>query len=215
MVIKRTFATKLEAVDAFGLSNELLRPRGFQLGKGTPPRSQSWSRGAQPGENAKSVFKVPQTIELEFDKNRVNVTATAEASGRKATSAQRMLTAYAQGLELLLSSGATPEAAGAMAKAAEKAIRIGSIRKIASVCAIALAVVGGGGYAMTMVKGFPSPMKWLSSKSAAKGSASTSGASASSHADASGSKTRKSPPVIVVRKAGAQTSAAKASDPNP
>ena len=40
MIVKRTFVTKLEPVDAFGLSNELLRPRGLVLDKGNPPRAQ-------------------------------------------------------------------------------------------------------------------------------------------------------------------------------
>lgn len=195
MLVKRTFGTKLEAVDAFGLSNELLRPRGFQLGNGNPPKSQSWRRGGPPGTKSRSALKAPASIELEFNNGRVNLTATAEVASGKTAVATHLLSAYAQALELLLSTGATPDSASAMCKAAERAIKLKSVRKLASIGVIVFAVLGGGIYAMTSVKSFPNPLKLISGKSSKSGD----------KAQAEASKAKKSPPVIVVRKAGAQT----------
>jgi hypothetical protein len=200
MVVKRTFVTKLEPVDAFGLANELLRPRGFRLDKGTPPRSQQWRRGVEAGTNARSVFQANQTIDVEFDRGRVNVTATADISGRKAVHAQNMLTSYAEALERLMASGESPAVAGKLPRRTEGAIRRAVLGRTLSVCVIVLAVLGGAGYAVTSMPNFPSPLKWFSS---AKGGL------------ADGKKKSGSPPVVIVRRAGAQSNAAKSSDQSP
>jgi hypothetical protein len=197
---KRTFTTKLEPVDAFGLANELLRPRGFTLGNGNPPRNQSWRRGDDSGKKSRSIFKAPQTIEVEFDRGRVNVTATANVSGKKSTKAQGMMAGYAEALERLMSLGEKPAVAGRAAKRAEAAIKKAAMRRSLSVCIILLGVFGGGGYVLTTMKDkIPSPMKWFSG----------SGKFADGKPKKSGSA-----PVVVVRKAGAQTSATP-KDQNP
>ena len=190
MIVKRTFVTKLEPVDAFGLSNELLRPRGFVLDKGTPPRSQAWRRGVEPGQKSKNLFDARQTIEMEFSHGRVNVTASATVSGRDGIRAQKMLTSYAEALEHLLTSGHTPEVAGLIPKQVEGSLRRAKLTRTLSVCGALAAVLIGGIAALKFMPGnVPSSLRWL-----------TGGL-------ADGKKKPHTPPVVVVRRAGEEASA--------
>jgi hypothetical protein len=205
VVIKRSFSTKLQPVEAFGLSNEVLRPVGFELGKANPPRSQEWRRGGGTGSKAGSLRNTPLAIEIEVERNRVNLTAKAEVAERSAGTAKNMLSAFAQALELVLAEGASPEAVRALMRNAEHPPRTGSKRTLVSVCVIVFSVLGGGFYFATTMKSVPGPVKWVLAKFATGGKSPDKGHAATSGEGGSSDKPKKSPPVIVVRRAGAQT----------
>lgn len=194
MIVKRTFSTKLDPIQSFGLSNEILRPRGFQLGAGNPPRSQTWTRGGAPGKVSSNLKSAHTSIELEIDRTRVNFTATADVSEAKAAAAGRVFSGLAQALELLLGAGGSPAAAAEMARRAERGGGgAGSKRSpLVAVCVIILAVLGGGAF-LAMDKNPPAPVRWVMTQ--------VSGLT-KSQADGSSSKPKKTPPVVIVRKAG-------------
>lgn len=213
MVIKRSFSTKFQPIEAFGLSNEVLRPAGFELGKANPPKSQAWRRGGEPGLKSKSLRHAALSIELDIERNRVNLSATADVNERTAAAAKDLLTAYAQALELVLAEGATPEAARALVKNAEREPKTGSMRMLVSVCVIIVSVLGGGVYIATTLKSVPPPVRWVLAKfSSGK---LTAGDQQAGSPDAGGSsgKAKKVSPIVVVRRAGAQTNAQPQTEP--
>ena len=194
MVVKRTFTTQLEPPEAFAKANELLRPRGFDLEKGNHDRAKKWRRGLEPGKKSRNLFKAPQEVDVEFDRGRVNVTATCAVSGRSMVHAQRLMTAYAESVEKLLSVGVTPKEAAKGPKRAEANIRSALFRRSLSLCTILVGILAGAGYIFTHPKDFPLPAKLFSSSSGTGGQA----------AAKPSTKAGKSAPVITVRKAGVE-----------
>jgi hypothetical protein len=123
VVIEHVFVTTLEAPDALRLASEFLTSGGFlvqgqpgfQLGGWT---SLEVARGKSNAARARSIEDLPQRVKVEWDRGRVTVAAYIQAYQRAFLSVgsgvelpahspkvrlhAQLMTAIAQGLELLL-----------------------------------------------------------------------------------------------------------------
>ena len=157
MNVEHTFVTKFESVEAFGLSNELLRPRGFTPEDGNPSRSQEWRRAGN--KNARSVRRLPQTLRVEQDRGRVNVRVTMEVSGRRVMAAQKLMMSYARSLEALLAEKKPVKTAGLIADSAERGIQGSEIKSVLRTCVAVVVILAGAGVAYALATGRALPFK--------------------------------------------------------
>ena len=132
MVIEHVFVTTLEAPDALRLASEFLTAGGFAVqGQGAFQlggwNSIELARGRANAARAKSVEELPQRIKIEWDRGRVTVAAYIQgfarasfnigsglelpANSKKVRLHAQLMTAIAQGLELLLAHRRPPDEA--------------------------------------------------------------------------------------------------------
>jgi hypothetical protein len=218
VTVEHTFITKLEPIEAFGISNELLRPRGFTLEEGNPSRSQQWSRAGS--AKARSVTRRPQSLRMEHDRGRVSVHLSMEVAGQRAAPAQRLMMAYARALEALLVERKPVETAAAGADSVERGIRGAERKSILVKCTAAVALLIGAGVAIAFATDRAHPFKEVitSGHAIVQAGAPPVPPPAAPLADPRIQVTvkpadptaakKKSPPVITVRRAGTHPQAA-------
>src|ERR1043165_9877342 len=124
MNVEHAFTTRLESIEAFGLSNELLRPRGFTLQEGNPSKSQQWARAGNP--TARSVTRLPQTVRMELDRGRMTIRFSMEVSGKRVLPAQKLMLGYAKSLDALLNERKPVQAASMAGRSFSVAKRSGN-----------------------------------------------------------------------------------------
>ena len=138
MVVEHTFVTTREAADTMQAALQFLAQRGFeQSGPAAFPVGGEWKdlelrRGRKNAARAKNVVELPQVARVHFDRGRVTVLLTIEASHawggsgggftlthgsvqgnpKKMQLHTRMLTAIATGLEQVITRGGDPAVAG-------------------------------------------------------------------------------------------------------
>lgn len=181
---RRSFISKLDAIDIFGLANELLARRGFTLDEGQPGKFQRWNRGAPSASKRTPLSKLPQNIRLELDHGRISFHATIQG-GERQLHADAMMKAYAESLEGVLAQGKSVAEVTKMLDIAERGIKTGSRSNKRTLVSVAVIVLGAiVGAAMWSGKA-SSLLKPSDPKAAAR----------------SKSKNH-TPPVITVRRAG-------------
>ncbi len=116
MVVEHTFVTTLGLDAAMEQAWRLLTARGFATGTTGAPRASHLElrRGTAKAAQAKSVSELPQVVRMDFDRGRVTVAVSIEASAtwggasswggvsersQKMTLHARLLTAIANALE--------------------------------------------------------------------------------------------------------------------
>ena len=123
MVVEHVFVTTFEAPDALRMASEFLTGGGFAVQGQNAFQIGGWNnveltRGKVNAARAKTIEDLPQRVRIEWDRGRVTVAAYIQAFGQAtwsfgsgvelpATSPKvrlhaQLLTAMAQGLELLL-----------------------------------------------------------------------------------------------------------------
>lgn len=140
--VRRSFVTTMDPIEAFGLANALLGPRGFVLGEGQPGRFQRWNRGEPSASPRTPITELPQFIRLELDHGRIAFTASLQAGVRQAQ-ANALLTGYAGSLESLLAHRDPLEQAAKMADLAESSLNKARNKARRKVAALSVAVFGG------------------------------------------------------------------------
>jgi hypothetical protein len=132
VVVEHTFVTTMEAPQAMAAASEFLARRGFEAPRTAFSMNQQWDtlevrRGRAKARSARSVAQLPQVVNLSWDRGRVTVALSIEASNvwgggsfvlgttvekpKRMRLHQSLLGAIAIGLEMLLAQQVPPEMA--------------------------------------------------------------------------------------------------------